>query len=374
MNMKIRITYIVLLLLVLLTGCAKYITPDSGSEATSYIFFSQSLDTKASLVNSSANMDSFGVVGYKYDMSKSWTNTTATDRETVFYDDQALPVNPETIKISNGICSYEPLQGWSNTKKYSFFAYYPLGNDYVTLQTDDSGTPSLSKGSPTIVYEMDCSSATALAASMVDVMTAPCYKDQYAYTSIGNNPTVGDINFAFDHRLSCLGVNVRNSSSGSIKLNSVSLTFTGMAYDQISIPLDNTMSVNKTTTSADTKAATFTIDLLASTENSVTVPITQTGEEGVELSEKLIFIPQQGDGNLLSVRVSVNYTREAANGYQGYSDSTVLPSASTYLTTSLVEGKKHLIYLNFTDSTVDINPTLYSNGWGTPHKIQDTFN
>jgi hypothetical protein len=51
-------------------------------------------------------MGGFAVVGYKYDKAKEWANTTAADRETVFYDDQALPVTPETITISNGICSY----------------------------------------------------------------------------------------------------------------------------------------------------------------------------------------------------------------------------------------------------------------------------
>ena len=352
MNMKIRITYIVLLLLVLLTGCAKYITPDSGSEATSYIFFSQSLDTKAPLVESGNAMGSFAVVGYKYDKAKEWANTTAADRETVFYDDQAdqaLPVNPETIKISNGICSYEPLQGWSNTKKYSFFAYYPLNNGKVVLSNTDNG------GTPTITYTMDISSAANFKASMVDVMTAPCHKDLYAYTSIGPEPKTDDINFDFDHHLSCVGVKVKKTSSCDIVLNSITLKVSGIKNNILTIPLDGTAST------ADGPNNPFSADLaltLGSTEKTVSTAYT-------ELSDKLIFVPQSEN---ISIQAIVNYTRKLS----GYVDVT-LEVPLTTVQTSLTEKNKHLIQLNFTDSNVTVS-SVTNSGWIDIEDVHNTFN
>ena len=343
-NMKIKITYLTLALLALLTGCDKHPVPNPGPDASSrsYIFFSQSIDTKASLVTTS-NMGSAGLVGYMYDGTwESTANTAATDRGYVFYDNNVSVPN-ETMTVSaDGTCSYEPLQVWRGQKTYSFFAYYPLGNNSVVLNTAGNA--------PTITYTMDATSAENLKSTMVDVVTAAC-KD-VDQSDVGNK---GDLELEFNHRLSCLAVQVKNTSSGTITLNSIILNIAGIKNNSITIPLDGstpTPSGPPTAISVNLLPLTPTI-----TEKVVVANTTK------ELSDKLLFIPQSDN---ITITGEVNYTREAS-GYTDNTSTITLPAK----TTPLAEGKKQLLQLNFTESTV--TATIAPTTW-VAVDVYNTFN
>ena len=134
---------------------------------------------------------------------------------------------------------YSPLQGWSNNKKYAFFAFYPHDLELVNL---DGDTP-YSGGVPAIKYVMD---PADLKGSMVDVMTAGHYEDRYWKSSGDNNIENDEINFSFSHRLSCLGLNIANLSAGTITLESVAFKIGGIKFHQAVFSLTDGATLSTT--------------------------------------------------------------------------------------------------------------------------------
>ena len=89
-----------------------------------------------------------------------------------------------------------------------------------------------------------------------------------------------------------------------------------------------------------------------------------TTTDGLELSNKLIFIPQESD---VTFTVTVGYTRSL----EGYTDNTTSFTTGD-LSTSLEGRKKYIVNLKFTDSTVDVG--FKSGAWAERHTIDNTFN
>lgn len=341
----------------LMTGCHKPTPAPVPEQYDRYIFFSQKVETKASLIESKADVDKFGVVGFMYDDALEWNGVSTTAEPNVFYDENDAVVDVETVACdTDGYGTYSPLQGWSNTKKYAFFAYYPIGHDALSLVNLDGEV--YTAGVPAIKYTMDQSD---LKGSMVDVMTAPAQTGLYWKSSADNNSNGGEVTFSFVHRLSSLGVKVKNSSSGDIVLNSVSLKISGIKYQSIVIPLD--VSQVTKTAFASASATEMALDEVAETS------LAANGGES-ELADKLIFIPQSEE---LTATVTIGYTRNAVGedpySYEGYTETRTLPAQ----TTILEEGMKHLILLNFTDSTVEIIGVA-DTGWVDVPEVEDTFN
>ncbi len=241
---------------------------------------------------------------------------------------------------------YAPLQGWSNNKKYAFFAFYPHDLELVNL---DGDTP-YSDGVPAIKYVMD---PADLKGSMVDVMTAGHYEDRYWKSSGDNNIENDEINFSFSHRLSCLGLDISNLGTGTINLNAIKLTLSDLRYHQMIILLDGT---GVTKTEAASGNAVLSLDLTG--EETLTADKTQ------ELTDKLIFIPQE---TALSFELEIDYTRVAT----GYNDNR--DSFKTSLSTQLEEGKKYLINIKFTDSTVDVSAQVTESGWVEIPDVNSSF-
>ena len=345
-----RLIYITILSILLPLGCSKPSPAPAPApeQYDRYIFFSHGVETKASLIESAADLKgkAFGVVGFKYDFDKTWETEKATATPNVFAD------TPETVDVSadGTTADYSPLQGWSNNKKYAFFAFYPRDLELVNL---DGDTPN-SEGDPAVRYVMD---PADLKASMVDVMTAPANVDRFWQSSAegGNNLTNGEVNFAFSHRLSCLGLNIANLSAGTITLESVEFKIGAIKFHQAVFSLTDGATLS--TTAANPTTAELPL-AFAEGENSI--------EDGVtkELSDKLIFIPQTDP---VTLTVTVGYTRTL----DGYADN--VTSHTTYeLSTALTGGKKHIVNLNFKDSTVDVE--LKCGPWAESHTIDNTFN
>lgn len=337
----------------LMTGCHKPTPAPVPEQYDRYIFFSQKVETKAGLIESAGGVDEFGVVGFMYDDDDDklhWTDVSDTAKPNVFYNENGVVVDVETVVCdTDGYGTYSPLQGWSNTKRYAFFAYYPIEHGALLLVNLD-GKEDYTAGVPAIKYTMN---SDDIYASMTDVMTAE------AKTDLETSDT--SVLLTFSHRLSSLGVKVKNSSSGDIVLNSVSLNISSIKYQSIVIPLDG----SEVTKTAFASALAAEMALAGVAETSLAA----NGGES-ELADKLIFIPQDED---LTATVTIGYTRNAVGedpySYEGYTETRTLPAQ----TTILEEGKKHLILLNFTDSTVEIKG-LANTGWVDLPEVEDTFN
>ena len=349
-----QIIYMMTLSVLLFAGCSKHpAAPEAPEQYDRYIFFSQGVETKAALIEKKEDLSgqTFGVVGFKYDNASVWDNVKDSVTPNVFYDGIGNLVTTETLTCSSdGSASYAPIQGWSNTNKYAFFAYYPIANDNVTLVNLD-GTP-YTKGTPAIKYTMNTNS---LQSSMVDVMTASAQTDKYWVSSTDNNIT-GDVSFQFAHRLSCLGLNVKNSSAGEITLKSLTLVVDGLKYTSAIIPLDN--HSDETYSGSAISYAGFYLNIKDS-EKTVT-------ENGTEISDKLIFIPQSE--NISIVRLSITFQRKYGENVKP--EETFTTSSS--ITTTLTKGKKHILYVNFADSNTYV--MIKSGNWDDGPNVNHEFN
>ena len=346
-----RFIYLIILLLPLVNGCTKTDSSPTLEKFDRYIFFSQGVETKASLIENKANLDgqTFGVVGFKYPGTTDWATVisqTPAPTPNVFYDGSSL-VNTETLTCSaDGSASYAPLQGWLSSTKYTFFAYYPYTNQNVSLVNLD-GTP-YTGGVPAIKYTMNSS-------SMVDVMTAPAQTDKYWNSASDNNVNNSDVRFQFTHRLSSLGLNVKNSTVGNITITNVIMVIDGIKYTSAVIPLND--AAEQYTGPQSSLLQGFALALTAE-ERSVVAT-------GKEVADKLIFIPQTDN---ISITLTINYQRQY--GESNPTDDSF--TTTTPLTTSLLKGIKNIIYVNFMELNTYV--MLKSGNWDDGPNVNHEFN
>lgn len=343
-----KLIYFALLVTVipLFAACKKSISTGSQENFEHYIFFGHQVESKASLINGEDDVQSFGVVGFKYDNTTSWdeykTKTECTPN--VFFDENNSPVDVETLNCTNGSPSYTPLQGWSNTKKYTFFAFYPIGNKNVDLVSTDGS--EYKGGVPAIKYSLNTGD---LQGSMVDVMVSEPCKDLYY------NSSEVEVKLTFNHILSALGVNFTKATQNTITINGVSMTISGIQYQTYIYPLDGVAA-------APGGPAMY--------EKSFALSIPKDGVEvlestGTEIADKLIFIPQSEKA---TISLTINYTRSA--GAVSFTDE---KSFNNDIETVFEAGNKHLIQLKFTDSTVEVDDVT-SGAWTDVEDVNNTFN
>ena len=287
-----------------------------------------------------------------------------------------MPSTWHFLSAQGTTAEYAPLQGWSNNKKYTFFAFYP----HMPLVNLDGSTP-YNGGVPAIKYTMslnseDLTDGATLKASMDDVMTAPAHVDKFWKSSAQNENNVpkGEINFEFSHRLACLGLKITNQSSGDIKIDGVTVTVSGIKYQELIIPLDNTSTVTapNNPTGITLNSVSFNLDPTLNLQEGQTELLISSyaskelDDASMELDDKLIFIPQEED---LSIELTIKYTRKKVNSYTGYNDE----FTTQVLTTKLIQGQKHLIKLKFTDSTVEVNGKVSEEGWVEIPDVNSSF-
>ena len=352
-----KLIYFALLVAVipLFAACKKSISTGSQENFEHYIFFGHQVESKASLINGEKGVTSFGVVGFKYDNTTSWdeykTKTECTPN--VFFDEYNSPVDVETLNCTNGneSPSYTPLQGWSNTRKYTFFAFYPIGNENVDIVSANGS--KYKGGVPAIKYSLD---EKDLQGSMVDVMVSEPFEDLYYNSSEDNNLQGSEVKLKFNHILSALGVNFTKEKENTIKINGVRMTISGIQYQTYIYPLDG--------------AAAAPVGP-AMDEESFALSIPEGGVEvssegaGTEIADKLIFIPQSQKA---TISLTINYTRSA--GGLSFDDE----KSFTAIKTAFEAGKKHLIQLKFTDSKVEVKSDVTSGAWTVEDAVNNTFN
>lgn len=351
-----KLTYFALLVTVipLFAACKKSISTGSQENFEHYIFFGHQVESKASLINGKDDVQSFGVVGFKYDNTTAWdaykTKTECTPN--VFFDENNSPVDVETLNCTKGSPSYTPLQGWSNTRKYTFFAFYPIGNKNVDIVSANGS--EYKGGVPAIKYSLNTED---LRGSMVDVMVSEPCKDLYYNSAQDNNIQGIEVKLTFNHILSALGVNFTKETENTIKINGVSMTISGIQYQTYIYPLDGVADDVPGGPAMDEKSFALSIP-----EGGVEV---SSESAGTEIADKLIFIPQSGEA---TISLTIKYTRSA--GAVSFTDE----KSFTGIKTAFVAGNKHLIQLKFTDSTVEVKSDVTSGAWTDVEDVNNTFN
>ena len=186
-------------------------------------------------------------------------------------------------------------------------------------------------------------------------MTAPAQTDKYWNSASDNNVNNSDVRFQFTHRLSSLGLNVKNSTVGNITITNVIMVIDGIKYTSAVIPLND--AVEQYTGPQSSLLQGFA---LALTDEERSVVAT-----GKEVADKLIFIPQTDN---ISITLTINYQRQY--GESNPTDDSF--TTTTPLTTSLLKGIKNIIYVNFTDSNTYV--MIRSNDWDDGPNVNHEFN
>lgn len=342
-----HIIYLTAFTLLLMTGCSKPSSAPVPEQIDGYIFFSQNVQTKASLIRDEKDLkdQTVGVVGFKYPSANEWSeyiqeNPTATPN--VFYEDDGVTTAyPETLTCDGyGYGTYTPLQGWSNAKNYTFFAYYPTS---LPLCNADGTTP-YSGGVPSVKYSLDDTDLKK--STMIDVMTAEPHIDLFQE---------GNVILEFNHCLSSLGIKINNLSDGQITVTKIVWSLDNVKYKDILISLDgnNTSKSNGAFSTPSSRTVAYTKDHSVASKNSDEYP------------EKLILIPQDEE---LEITFTVSFTRDT------YGLGEVDYHVETPLKTKLETGKKHMIYLNFTDLKVEIDESVSAEGWVAQYNVGNSFN
>lgn len=204
-------------------------------------------DTRSITYNALPENAQFGVLGYcvPYRVGTTdrdylggpsdWGTKHSLCPPSVFYK--------QAVNVANGACSYTPLKHWygdgtglngeaiDNTGtrpedySYTFFAYYPYGDQYFTI---NSPTTETTAGAPRITFTMP-QTGTALTVPLdhsitPDAMFGVLYNRQKAQ---------GNVTFNFSHMLTALGFEVNNFSEFQLQIHSITLS--GRFFKQITL-------------------------------------------------------------------------------------------------------------------------------------------
>ena len=161
------------------------------------------------------------------------------------------------MTYSGGACSYSPVKNWYDqvNYQYSFFAYYPYGDEYFSFNTDEStlGAPEVVFSIPdirtgeslNIEYENENGSSVMESYSVLDDALVP---DAMVAQTIDVTRAGGVASLDFLHILTGLNFQVNNynvredESGGQVPGNSVtihSLVLAGDFYKSVEINFDS---------------------------------------------------------------------------------------------------------------------------------------
>lgn len=361
--MKKLTKYIIISLASLAMSCERtpVDNPSAGIELLpplGYITFNTDVATKAEIVNSLKGK-SFGVYGFSYSNSTDWGTTRSVAFPDVF---QNMKV---TCDAGTGVPSYDAdsvtvgkqLTPWNLLRYYSFFAYYPYGNDAVVGS-------EMKNDVPTVTYTLPLSGNPVNPDNMVDLMTAHAIdRDPVKSAVVGFNEEYSDGApvCEFQHRLFCLEVMSQNFNDNTDeRIRNPKLVIDNLKYSQITVPLqkgDSKYSVTPLERPADSGSLTFDIsganggaggttdtEILVYAQNSAeyTGPVTLSGTRYVML------IPQERLLGKITFQLYDNDSESAT--YQQWVDfEQTFESKITF-----EEGTKYILSVNFTGDAIVI--------------------
>ena len=370
--MKKIYKYILVLLAGMHVSCEKQpINPSEEIELipeAGYINFSTGVVTKAPIIEDMKDK-SFGVFGYEYGFSTDWGTARALAEPNLCY-------NLRVDCADNGLCSYDAssftkygtkLMPWELSKKYSFFAYYPMTdaeNDPISL------SKATDKNMPKVTYSLPISNSEEVDPdNLLDLMTA------YSTDMTAGRGMVG---FKFQHRLYCIEVLSQNfntehqivNSDNSVTsydadeyISNLTVTIDNLKYQSITVPMQKGDALTDTTATLNRNGAVRfrlltedqEIKVASLDENAGAVSL--SGPSGDKL---LMLIPQDAKETAMTGHISLTLKDE--NEKITYYDlpnnddtvetethKKVIPFKTNF---NLMEGKKYTITINFTGETI----------------------
>ena len=340
------------------TSCQQDETVEPPLDPTEdYIFFNTEVASRGELVTEMTGRN-FGVMGYEY--TGDW-NTVKVQAKPNLFNAQTIEWNEES-----GVHQYTPpLKTWKPGYKYTFFGYYPEG---LTVSGSEV------EGVPYLTYTLPDTPA-----DMKDVMTTVVYDtDNSASNSVG---------LTFQHRLVAMNVQARNFNTpynGNpvyIKLTDVSITYTNLKYDKVTLPMDASLPVARTEATNQTKAYTILQNgnlLISPTDTNTGETTSVEVSAGQEPPTTLILIPQEGTdeaNDYLKGTVTFTFYYVDANGNKiTIADVAEQPGIRTLpfdLGKSIVAGRKYALLMNFSRTSVTI--AIVESGEWTDKDIDIEF-
>lgn len=325
-----------------------------------YIYLDAGVSTRGSLVEGTSLNAGFGAYGFTYNFNNRWTTFRVTGKPNVFGS------VPQEVTYNDGFYSYTPMKQWEGGK-YTFFAYYPYGNDNVVPSGDEENTPY-------VTYSPSLSSTS----NHADIMTA-IFED----TSLSSSPYAY---FDFHHRLAAVDVAALNfyeyshNEDGSvhtdkvtIEITDLSLAFKNLSYKSAQIYLDRRVSSVRTENDAENDAASFTV---VSGGNVEITPSTTSDFQlitNAASKQTMLLIPQENEN--LEVTTTITFKKRLPNGTYLTDDGGGDTFTDTKLTSfgqALKEGSRYYIQITFTSSAVSIN-IITSAEWDEINNIDHEF-
>lgn len=330
------------------------VVPDGGP----YIYLDAEVGnkTKGTLIEGKELQDAFGAYGFTYDFTNRWTTYRATATPNVFKDNNDNFVAVQKVTYNEGIYSYEPVQKWSGGK-YTFFAYYPYDNDYVTASDMDV------EGTPYVIYApVDFLTSTDY---HTDVMTA-----MFQDTSLSSSQYV---DFDFQHRLSAIEVVAlnfyeynREDAGGNvttekieIEITDLNITFENLKYKEAKLYLDSSIPSENTSLDDDDVPSYYIVS-----SGSKSIAYSSTSEfQRIDPDQTLLVIPQTNED--LKVTTTVSFKKKRPDGTYLSDEGgivTYISSKDTEFGQALKAGSRYYIQITFTSAAVSIN-ILTSAEW-----------
>lgn len=193
-----------------------------------YMQFSTEVSTRAKLATDMKGK-AFGVIGYEYSSTSSWSGAKSTTTPNAFYNQRV------DCDANNGTCQYDsenPSKAGNKPKpwgdyRYAFFAYHPFNGAGITLSGEDvTNTPTLTytygwlnpSGNPDWLYTKDLDGdknnetvidLTNTNAPVFDLMTA----ESVDATGKGS----GRVELDFKHRMFAIEILANNYNENIYK-------------------------------------------------------------------------------------------------------------------------------------------------------------
>lgn len=220
------------------------------------------IDSRSGPVNQLPDGSSFGVFGYCLAQIAPDNTELNNSSGSLYWDQKKILCRPhlfykQEVTYSGGACSYSPVKNWYDqvNYQYSFFAYYPYGDEYFSFNTDEStlgapevvfSIPDISTGeSLNIEYENENGSSVTESYSVLDDALVP---DAMVAQTIDVTRAGGVASLDFLHILTGLNFQVNNynvmedESGGQVPGNPVtihSLVLAGDFYKSVEINFDS---------------------------------------------------------------------------------------------------------------------------------------
>ena len=357
-----RIEYILLFAMLLFTSCEKEQAPadwDKWPISYGYMQFSTSVTSRAQLTTDMKSKN-FGVLGYQYAKTTTWSTAKSLATPSVFY-------NQPVACGSGGVCTYDTdaVQAGNQPKPwednvYSFFAYYPYNGTGITLSADTkTNTPTLTytygwmgQNGNISVYDSGSTIFDLMTAEAIDV----------------NGSGEGRVPLNFKHRLFAFEVLANNYNENEYEKNPDG-TFKLDAEGNKTITVDAGQNITN-----------LTLTLEGLTNTAMTIPLSmQSGEADPEytvgtvgmrtfkISDETLRIPAfnetTSDGRGEGVATSISRLGSANGGYL-----MLIPQAGT---NSGVKGT--LNWVELTNFSGDVNKEFTSTIDFEPGKLYQIY-